>query len=61
MNCALFKFIGKDSLGYKSGRYYKLMVEIVAESIYIHSFGVANACEYSSIIAFMKNWQFISK
>lgn len=54
-------FIGKNSLGYKNGQVYTLLITQYAQddTLYIINAGEENthSCPYGSITAFRKNWK----
>lgn len=53
-------FVGKDSLGYKSGHSYLLILQ--ESRVYNHVWiqrkdDLGGLCEYGSFIAFLNNWE----
>lgn len=47
-------FIGKDSLGYRHGATYKLLLTKL--SIKVYNTREDGECEYESLGAFLRNW-----
>jgi hypothetical protein len=52
MHLITAKFIGKNSLGYETGKTYKLI--IVGNTV--KRLDGSSECPYESIAAFVKNW-----
>jgi len=48
------RFIGKNSLGYETGKEYKLKVD--TKGIWIKRLDGSGLCGYYSLILFLENW-----
>lgn len=57
---AKFRFIGRDSLGYKNGEVYTLELDSLSDGVlFINRDDRTGECMYSNVITFMRNWELI--